>query len=154
MEISYHGYMSVDVQIFLTIINFTITYNIICYYVIDEREDGHDRSEWTGPYDGIRQLCLPGTENLAILQTVSGTRTGERQGRPAPSAPVLSSSNRQSAQLGHNIHVRDGVSEGSFVKMREARDRTLSMRASSCRRFRSTRARDTCLNRTKAERPF
>jgi hypothetical protein len=39
----------------------------------------------------------------------------------------LSSSNRQSAQLGHNIHVRDGVSEGSFVKVREARDRTLSM---------------------------
>ncbi|EAQ35144.1 beta-lactamase-like [Nitrobacter sp. Nb-311A] len=27
----------------------------------------------------------------------------------------------------HNIHVRDGVSEDSFVKMREARDKTLSM---------------------------
>jgi glyoxylase-like metal-dependent hydrolase (beta-lactamase superfamily II) len=27
----------------------------------------------------------------------------------------------------HNIHVRDGVSEGEFVEMREARDKTLSM---------------------------
>jgi hypothetical protein len=30
-------------------------------------------------------------------------------------------------QRAHNIHVKDGISEDEFVKMREARDATLAM---------------------------